>query len=185
MPRKCLKFLKLSKISCHKEKVDTMEYISVEKTNKKHYELLKKMMLEYVAELDIHQNTKTPNEIVLKVTKSMIDKLDENRILQIIFDNEDTVGFYYAKIDLVGDKGLIFPNCGYIMEFFVRPDYRRKGIGRTMATVCENQLAENGVLKIWLTADSVTGIPFWLACGYCDSGEISYENNQKILIKEL
>lgn len=26
MPRKCLKFLKLSKISCHKEKVDTMEY---------------------------------------------------------------------------------------------------------------------------------------------------------------
>lgn len=162
-----------------------MEYISVEKTSKNHYELLEKMMLEYIAELDMHQNNKTPNEIVLKVTKSMIDKLDENRILQLVLDNGNVVGFYYAKIDRIGDKGLIYPNCGYIMEFFVRPDYRRKGIGRAMAAACENQLAEKDVPKIWLTADSVTGIPFWLACGYCDSGEISYENNQKILIKEL
>lgn len=162
-----------------------MEYISVEKTNKNHYELLEKMMLEYVAELDRHQNTITPHEIVLKVTKSMIDKLDENRILQLALDNGNIVGFYYAKVDQVGDKGLIYPNCGYIMEFFVCPAYRRKGIGRTMVTDCENKLAEKDVPKIWLTADSVTGFPFWLACGYCDSGEISYENNQKILIKEL
>ena len=44
---------------------------------------------------------------------------------------------------------------------------------------------EKGVKNIWLTADAVTGIPFWLACNFIETGEFSLENNQQIMSKKL
>ena len=138
-------------------------------------------MVEYVAETDLHQNIITPSEIIPKITKSMIDKIDENRLLQIVYVENKPIAFCYAKIDRIGDKGDIRPDWGYIMEFFVKKAHRRKGIGKKLVEQSESFFKEKGVKNIWLTADAVTGIPFWLANGYSDTGETSSENNQKIL----
>lgn len=162
-----------------------MNYILVEKDNPIHYELLTKLMFEYVAETDQHQRTTTPKSIIPKITKSMIDKLDENRILRIVSNDGEPIGFYYAKVDKEGDKGVIRPNWGYIMEFYVCSLYRRHGVGRKMVNQCEKFFVSQGVNDVWLTADAVTGIPFWLACDYCDSNEVSSENNQRIFVKRL
>ena len=142
-------------------------------------------MREYVSETDLHQNIKTPQDIIPNITNSMIKKIDSNRFLQIVFEENKPIAFCYAKIDRIGDMGYIRSDWGYIMEFFVKKTYRRKGIGRKLVDQCENFFKEKGVQNIWLTADSVTGTPFWLACGYIDTGEISFENNQQIMSKQL
>ena len=71
------------------------------------------------------------------------------------------------------------------MEFYVSPAHRRRGIGREMVHRCEQFFVSRGANNAWLTADAVTGIPFWLACGYCDSSEVSPENGLKIFVKQL
>ncbi|MBQ8850562.1 MAG: GNAT family N-acetyltransferase [Clostridia bacterium] len=162
-----------------------MKFITVEKGNPEHYALLEEMMLEYISETDAHRGISTPKEFIPKITKSMIDRSDGRRILMLAADENEGVGFFYAKIDKEGDAGLIRPDWGYIMEFFVRPPYRRRGIGRDMVYLCEKFFAHRGIGKVWLTADAVTGEPFWVSCGYYDSGEVSAENGQKIFIKEL
>ena len=162
-----------------------MNYFMLDKSNPEHYKMLENLMFEYVAETDLHQGISTPKNIIPRITKSMIDKIDENRLLQMVLDENEIVGFCYAKIDKENDKGIVRVNWGYIMEFFVRPIYRRKGIGKKLVDLCEDFFANNGVKNVWLTADSVTGYPFWIACNYLDSNEILVENNQKIFTKEL
>ena len=162
-----------------------MEYITLKNNDLTHFKILYNLMVEYITETDLHQNIITPKELIPKITKSMIDKLDENRFLQIVFSEDEPIAFCYAKIDKAGDKGVIRANWGYIMEFLVKKTHRRKGIGKELVNKCESFFKKKGVLNIWLTADAVTGIPFWLSNNYSDTGEISTENNQKILTKSL
>lgn len=162
-----------------------MDHIILRKNDLTYFEILYKLMVDYIAETDLHQNIATPKELIPKITKSMIDKLDENRFLQIVFSEGEPIAFCYAKIDRTGDKGVIRPNWGYIMEFFVKKTHRRKGIGKELVNKCESYFREKDIQNIWLTADAVTGIPFWLANDYCDTGELSAENNQKIMTKSL
>ena len=162
-----------------------MRYIIIENNNYMHYETLNLLMVEYISETDSHRNIKTPKQIIPNITKSMINKIDNNRFLQIVYEEDEPIAFCYAKIDRIGDKGYIRPNWGYIMEFFVRKTHRRKGIGKKIVNQCENFFKEKGVKNIWLTADAVTGIPFWLACNFIETGEISLENNLQIMSKEL
>ena len=162
-----------------------MDYITLRKNDLTHFEILFNLMVEYIAETDLHQNITTPKEFIPEITRSMLDKLDENRFLQVVFLEDDPIAFCYAKIDKAGDKGVIRPEWGYIMEFFVRKPYRRKGVGKKLVNKCESFFKGKDIQNIWLTADSVTGIPFWLANDFSHTGEISSENNQKILTKSL
>lgn len=162
-----------------------MEYIYLDKKEEEHVIKFQELMIEYFKELDEHENNSTPKEIVDKYALSMISKLDENRILKIVKDNETFVGFCYAKIDKETDKGLVYPGWGYIMEFFVRKEYRRKSIGKQLLKECENFFVSKGAKNAWLTSDEFTGIPFWEACDYKDSNEVSSENNLKIFVKQL
>lgn len=162
-----------------------MNFIKLEADDSAHYDALYHLMVEYVSETDLHQNNKTPMEIIPKITKSMIDKIDENRFLQLVFAGNEPIAFCYAKIDKVSDQGDVRPNWGYIMELFVKKTYRRKEVGKKLVNQCENFFKQKGAENVWLTADAVTGIPFWLACGYFDTGEVSAENNQKIFSKVL
>ena len=162
-----------------------MDYFTLHSIDFSYYDDLYNLMIEYVAETDFHLCIKTPEQIIPNITKSMINKIDNNRFLQIVYEEDEPIAFCYAKIDRNGDKGYIRPNWGYIMEFFVKKTHRRKGIGKKLVNQCENFFKEKGVKNIWLTADAVTGIPFWLACNFIETGEISFENSQQIMSKEL
>lgn len=162
-----------------------MDYITLHSIDFSYFDDLYNLMIEYVAETDFHQNIKTPEQIIPNITKSMINKINNNRFLQIVYEEDEPIAFCYAKIDRIGDKGYIRPDWGYIMEFFVKKTHRRKGIGKKLVNQCENFFKEKGVKNIWLTADAVTGIPFWLACNFIETGEISFENSQQIMSKEL
>ena len=162
-----------------------MTFITVRQGDEEQLKMLEGLMLDYVSETDDHQNIKTTKEIIPKITRSMIDKLSEDRILEIVTEDGYPIGFFYAKIDRKTDRGLVRDGWGYIMEFYVAKAYRRREIGRQMVDLCEKFFKDRGAKDIWLTADGVTGIPFWISVGYTDSGELSPENGQKILVKEL
>ena len=162
-----------------------MTFISVEMENDDHLKMLEELMQGYIAETDSHSGRKTPADIIRRVSESMIAKLNEDRALRIVTEDGAPVGFFYAKVDREGDRGIVREGWGYVMEFYVSPEYRRRGLGRRMYRECEDFFRLRGARNVWLTADGVTGIPFWLSLGYTDSGEVSAENGLRIFIKSL
>ena len=138
------------------------------------------------AELDSHQNRTTPKEILVKWANSMINiQGDIDRHLELCYDGDSLIGFLYGKIDHPNHKGFIKIGYGYIMEFYVLPEFRRNGYGKQMYSHLEELLISDGAKGLYLTSDPVTGKPFWEACGYKNTDQSSPENNQEIYEKSL
>lgn len=148
--------------------------------------LFHSLMQQYAAELDEHQHRSTPPDILERWTNSIIDKqYDTGRCLRLCYDGAGIIGFLYGKIDQPEDKGYKRIGHGYIMEFYVLPEHRRKGYGSAMLSYLECFYSEHGVSELYLTADPVTGKPFWEAMGYGATGELSPDNGQEIYEKTL
>ncbi len=150
-------------------------------------ELFLGLMRDYAKELDEHQNRSTDPATLEKWTNSIIRKSEQEsfRILRLCYVEGETVGFLYATIDQPDDKGYHRTGHGYIMEFYVLPEHRRKGYGRIMFSHIEQFFRERGVTQMYLTADPVTGKPFWSALGFTSKGEFSPDNGQEIFEKVI
>lgn len=145
-----------------------------------------RLMQMYAKELDEHQNRNTDSEILKKWTNRIIEKqFDTARFLKLCYIQSAAIGFLYGKIDRHEDKGFKKVGFGCIMEFYVLPEHRRKGYGRQMLQQLESYFSANHAKKIYLTADPVTGKPFWEALGFVSTGEMSPENKQEIFEKTL
>ena len=88
-------------------------------------------------------------------------------------------------IDLGGIKGILEAGYGYIMEIYIVPDYRRKGMGVQVYKHIEKTLKTDGAEKIYLTPDSVNGVPFWETLGFTDSGNCDPDNKMHIYISPI
>lgn len=110
---------------------------------------------------------------------------DKDRFVELCYLGKALIGFAYGKIDIEGQKGYVRPGWGYVMEFYIKSEYRKNGYGKELYRHLENIFKENGVKNIWLTADPVTGEPFWSAVGFNNSGEKSPENKLYIYEREL
>ncbi len=93
-----------------------------------------------------------------------------DRHLELCYDGDSLVGFWYGKVDHPEHKGFIKPGYGYIMEFYVIPAYRRQGYGTAMFRRLHGLFASHGVKRLYLTADPVTGKPFWEWIGFQNTG---------------
>ena len=71
------------------------------------------------------------------------------------------------------------------MEFYVRPEHRRYGYGTEMFRRLEKLFYEDGAKMMYLTADPVTGRPFWEAVGFVSTNEKSPENKLFIYEKPI
>ena len=49
----------------------------------------------------------------------------------------------------------------------------------------EDYFKSNNVKQMYLTADPVTGKPFWKVLGFASTGETSLENNQAVYEKDI
>jgi S-ribosylhomocysteine lyase len=124
-----------------------------------------------------------------KWAAGILNRMDSpDRLLFVCYEaagSDEPIGFLYGKIDREGDRGYVRPGWGYVMEFYVRPAFRRRGYGREMTAHLEEWFASRNVRRLYLTADPVTGVPFWGALGYTDSGTVSPENGQTIFEKTI
>jgi GNAT superfamily N-acetyltransferase len=163
-----------------------LKFIQLQKDNEEYYNLLAGLMIPYNKELDEHKGSRTPKDTLLKVIRSMLNlQGPQDRHLELCYEGEYLIGFLYVKVDHENHKGFIKPEYGYIMEFYVKPEYRRKGYGKAIFNRIEVLFASHGTKRMYLTADSVTGIPFWAAMGFENTGETSPENGQLIYEKNL
>jgi GNAT superfamily N-acetyltransferase len=87
-------------------------------------------------------------------------------------------GFSFFKIDRDERIG-----WGYIMEFYVRPEYRRQGLGRKLNEESCRLLSNSGVQKVWLTT-CIPAESFWENCGFQFTGEV-HENGKRTMAKIL
>ncbi len=139
-------------------------------------------MREYARELDEHQHRTTAPDILSRWTDSIIirSRGEHTRLLKLCCVGDEAIGFLYAKLDLPDDRGCKRVGQGCILEFYVAPAHRRKGYGRAMFREIERFFAGLGAAKMYLTADPVTGKPFWSAMGFIGTGEHSPDNGQEI-----
>lgn len=163
-----------------------LRYVQVERENEAHYALLESLVLPYFEELDMHEERITSKEFVLKFTKGIQNMQGPyDRHLELCYCDDVLLGFWYGKVDHEGHKGFIKPEYGYIMEFYIKPEYRRKGYGRAMVDRLEELFASHGVKRMYLTSDPITGKPFWECLGFVNTNEKSPENNLDIYEKEV
>lgn len=151
-----------------------------------HAPAFESLMRRYGPEISAHTGRPLTQDMLRGWTASIIRlTASPDRLVELCFDGDAPIGFLYGKIDREGDRGDVRPDWGYIMEFYVIPERRRKGLGRVMAQRLEAFFAGRGVKQVYLTADPVTGKPFWAAAGYGATGEISQENGQEVFEKTL
>ena len=144
------------------------------------------LMEGYMKETSEHTHHELPQAFFEKWVKSIIVMQGAyDRHLELCFNEDAPVGFLYGKIDHEEHKGFIKPGYGYIMEFYVLPEHRRRGYGRAMLRRMEELFRDHGAKAMYLTADPVTGKPFWEAMGFENTGERSPENQLDIYEKRI
>lgn len=162
------------------------KYIQVE-NSQKYIELLTPLWISYMREIyegDSEVENSTDDEIASwLIGRVKIQGQRDTMHFELIYSNEILVGFAMYAIDLGGIKGIIDAGLGYIMELYIVPDFRRKGIASKVFTHMERILKNQGALQIYLTPDSSSGVPFWKTVGFSDSGKTDPDNKMPIYIK--
>ncbi|MGN0687899.1 MAG: GNAT family N-acetyltransferase [Oscillospiraceae bacterium] len=163
--------------------MEKLKFTSVTEENSNVFHSLMQM---YGKELDEHQNRNTDSEMLKGWTDSIIEKqFDFSKCLKLCYAESVVIGFLFGKIDQPEDKGFKKVGFGCIMEFFVLPEHRRKGYGKQMFGHLADYFKANQVKQMYLTADPVTGKPFWEELGFIRTGEISPQNKQEIYEKAI
>ena len=158
-----------------------IKYVRVSAENGDACKLFSSLLHEYIREMNAHSQRPLPEPFIQKWCDSILSMQGpDDRHLELCYAAEALVGFLYGKIDHEDHKGFIKPGYGYIMEFYVRPEYRRKGYGKRMFRHLEQMFRQDGAKTMYLTADPVTGKPFWEAMGFVNTGEQSPENKLDI-----
>lgn len=101
----------------------------------------------------------------------------------LCFTDNKPIGFMMAQIDTKQNPLCKREGWGFIREFYIVPDLRRRGYGSKLCSFTETLLYSNGAKDIYLTADSKFGEPFWESMGYSYSGKVDDKNGDKIYEK--
>ena len=156
---------------------DQINYIRLTADCDRQCHVFESLMYEYIDEMNEHSHRPLPKEFQKKWIDSIISMQGpQDRHLELCYLDGKAIGFLYGKVDQEHHKGYIRPGWGYIMEFYIKPEYRRKRLGSQMFNRLENLFLQDGVTSMYLTADPVTGKPFWEAMGFVCTGEQSPEN---------
>jgi GNAT superfamily N-acetyltransferase len=170
--------------------MEKLTFLPIEKGNAAHRELFESLFMLYVTEQREHRTAVGRDYLPLELIDKWFDSIlnmqgDSDRHLEVAFDGETPVGFLYGKVDHAEHRGFVKPGFGYIMEFYVAPEYRRRSVGTKLFRRIETLFASDGAEQMYLTADEITGEPFWTAMGFKPSGEVSPETKTEIYIKNI
>lgn len=87
----------------------------------------------------------------------------------VMQSGKEIIGF--ASISTSSEDFFDIPyNYGSVNDFYISPEYRRKGFGRTLNEYIENIFKNKGTRTVMLFPDPVNGIPFWQSMEYHDTG---------------
>ena len=161
-----------------------IQYVQVYKDNQYLYDNLLPMWIAYFDEFDENQNDEkwTPNEIIHDLERRVNNQGKRPDMhFEVLLCDDIFIGFAHFAIVSDGSKA----GCGFIMEFYITPDYRRMGYGKLFYEHIEKTLSGHGAKKLYLTSDTLTGVSFWISMGFNDSGNIDPDNNMSEYVKNI
>ena len=164
------------------DKTNTL-YVQIYEENQDLYDELLPLWFAYFNELDENENDKPTKDEIINDLKRRISNQGKRSDMhfELIFCDNTLIGFSHFAVVLGGSQA----GWGFIMEFYIVPEFRRKGYGKLFYKHIEKTLKNDGAENIFLTCDTITGEPFWIAMGYNDSGKIDPDNNLPVYIKNL
>ncbi|MDD4493763.1 MAG: GNAT family N-acetyltransferase [Eubacteriales bacterium] len=167
--------------------MNEFRFIQVQQDNSQHYEVFKNLMFPYNRELDENKlgSEPTSDEFILKFTQSCINMQGtHDRHLELAFVDNEPIGFLYGKVDHEHHRGHKKIGYGYVMEFYIKPEHRRKGYGRIMLRRLEQHFSGHGIKRMYLNTGA-SGEAFWKAMGFKPTDEIQPHNNMLIWEKDI
>lgn len=164
-----------------------LRFLQIEKDNTEHFELIRPLWSAFCREVNEHDGVfRTDDELTDALRKRIgIQGSRPDMHFELALSGEEAVGFAMFAIDLGTVYGLLEKGCGTIMGFYIKPENRRQGLGREMYEHIESTLRSDGAPKIYLTPDSVTGVPFWTALGFANSGKFDPDDKKYIYIRDI
>jgi GNAT superfamily N-acetyltransferase len=162
--------------------------------NGKYLQFFIELWLQYMHELKNERN----NDKIIGHGKKIIEiqelKEKENKIysIELCIQNGSIIGLCFyciceIKLQKDTEYGLIikplvdFKDYGYIMEFYIKPEYRLKGYGSIVYNHIKDIFCKNNIETIILTSDA-KAVPFWEKLNFCNSGKIDPTNDLSIFL---
>lgn len=106
----------------------------------------------------------------------------KNKAFVRLDESETCVGFILFKIIQLSD-GFFEQNLGFIREFCVSKEYRKKGQGSELIKLAEEFFKQKGICKSILTTD--TAEHFYKTRGYSKDRSYAAKNQDEVFVKEL
>ena len=114
-----------------------------------HIDILFPMWKKYMSE--IGENDSESDMLDGLCSRINIANTHDNIFFEMIWSGNNAIGFAFYSID-GGIKNLIPSGYGYIMEFYVLPEWRKKRIGSYCSNYICNKLYEAGCPQVYLTS---------------------------------
>ena len=171
--------------------MENIRFTQIYKENQDLHQELLPLWLDYMKEIGEH-NSNSPynNDEIIKDIQGLERrvKIQGNRKemhFELFYCDDLLIGFANFAIDTGTVYGLIEAGYGVVMEFYIAPNYRRKGYGKILFGHIEKALKSDGTQHIYLTPDLVTGEAFWVAMGFRDTGKVDPDNKLPIYLKNI
>lgn len=147
----------------------------------------KELLRDYLNEIFEESGVIISDDLVNQALIEVVGNLESDLRIwaYVCYEDDKAIGFVIAQIDEIGAQWCLKPGYGLIREFYIAPEYRRKGLGKAMYLVIEEVLKKEEVKIIYLTTDTAVGIGFWQSQGYKFTGEICSLNNSGVFEKNL
>ena len=167
--------------------MNELKFVQLEKENKKHFEDAKSVWLPFIKEVNAHDGVSRSDEQIMDGLRKRIAIQGKRPDMhfEVITVDEEVIGIAMFAIDHGTVYGLLEAGYGTIMGFYIQPQYRRQGYGRKFYRHIEQTLRNDGAKHMYLCPDSVTGVPFWTAMGFNDSGKFDPDDKKPIYVKEI
>ncbi len=164
-----------------------LSFTCITKENVNNYKSLKRIFAKYkIKSLRNHGETPCGKKTFYNLFDSIVARACESdtKHFIVMHSGKELIGF--ASIETASTNVVDIPySYGAVNDFYISPKHRRKGYGRILNVHIENVFKANGTNTVLLNPDPVSGIDFWKAMGYCDTGIHQGWGRHLVYIKHL
>lgn len=152
--------------------LNNLTFTNITKENISSYKKLRQIFVKYKMQTLRNHGEMPGNK---KMFYELFDSIISNSSLSnfdyfIVMESaKELIGFASISTSSTYVLDIPYP-YGEVKDFYISPKHRRKGYGRILNHHIEKIFDENGTNTVLLSPDPVSGIDFWKAMGYCDTG---------------
>ena len=169
------------------KKLNNFSFAEITKENSNQYKNLRKVFAEYkIRALRNHGENPCGKKTFYNLFDSIITGVSNccSKHFIVMRSDRELIGF--ALIETASTDLIDIPySYGTVNDFYISPKYRRKGYGRVLNAHIENIFKFSGTNTVLLSPDPVSGIDFWRATGYRDTGIHQGLGRHFVYIKHL